>query len=234
MLAGECDIPTHVHTHVSATSVRDHDAVWGASATQRLVDAGMLSPRCTVMHVGSITDEDIDTFASTGVSANHNPLGNAMLGFGVAAGKSAPRLLAAGVPVVLGSDYGPSMVASPFELIRAALMVNREAAGADNALSLEHALQMATNSGVALGRPGRVGRIAPGQLADIVLVDTNGSHHVGVEHPVPGLALRARAGDVTTVVVDGQVIVEDRELTVADEQSMLDEARSCLAQLGTP
>lgn len=39
-LADERDIPTHVHTHVSVTSVRDHDAAWGASATRRLVDAG--------------------------------------------------------------------------------------------------------------------------------------------------------------------------------------------------
>lgn len=231
-IAEECDLPTHVHTHVSDASVRDHDAAWGTLATRRLTDAGLLSPRCTLMHVGSITDADIDAYASSGVTANHNPLGNAMLGFGVASGRSAPRLLDACVPVVLGSDYGPSMIATPFDLIRAALMVNREIAGADDALTLEQALTMATNSGVALGRPGRLGRIAPGQLADIVLLDTNGSHHLGAEHPVPALALRARASDVTTVIVNGEVVVDDRSLVGASEQSMLDEARACLAHLG--
>jgi cytosine/adenosine deaminase-related metal-dependent hydrolase len=54
-----------------------------------------------------LTDEDIAVFAETGVTVNHNPIGNAMLGFGTTAGRSVPRLLAAGVPIVLGSDYAP-------------------------------------------------------------------------------------------------------------------------------
>jgi 5-methylthioadenosine/S-adenosylhomocysteine deaminase len=71
---------------------------------------------------------------------------------------------------------------------------------------------MATNGGASLGRPGQLGRVAVGQLADLVLVDTTGLHHLGTDHPVPALALYGRAADVTTVIIDGRIIIEHGEL----------------------
>lgn len=72
-LSAERDVPTHVHTHISEVSVRAHDAAFGRTATRRLLDAGVLSPRCTAMHVGALSDKDIAVFARTGVSVNYNP-----------------------------------------------------------------------------------------------------------------------------------------------------------------
>ena len=214
------DIPTHMHSHVTDAAVRAHDAAFGRTATERLSHAGMLTPRCTLMHAGSLTDDDVAVFAETGVTVNHNPGGNALFGFGTSAARSVPRLLDAGVPVVLGSDYAPSTVSTPFDMIRAALMLNREAAARDDALSLEQALAMATSSGSSLGRPGQLGSVAAGQLADLVLVDTTGLHHLGTDHPVPALALHARAADVTTVIVDGRIVVEHGRLVGVDEPAL--------------
>lgn len=210
-LATTHDLPTHVHSHVSPTSVAAHDAAFGVPATDRLLQAGLLTDRCTVMHAGALTDRDVAVFAETGVTVNHNPVGNAMLGFGVTGGRSVPRLLEAGVPVVLGSDYAPSTVATPFELIRAALMLQRDLAARDDGLTLEQALAMASSGGACLGRPGLLGQVAVGQLADLVVLDPRGGHHLGVDHPVPALALRGRAGDVTAVVVAGRVVVDPDE-----------------------
>lgn len=229
------DLPTHLHSHVSATAVAAHDAAFGRPATQRLSEAGLLGPRTTLMHAGSLTDDDITAFAETGVTVNHNPGGNALFGFGVAAGRSVPRLLEAGVPIVLGSDTAPSFaVSTPFDMIHAALMTHREIAGRDDALTLEQALAMAiTHSGPSLGRPGQLGRIAEGQLADLVLVDTSGPHHLGTDHPVPALALHARPDDVTTVIVDGHVVVEHGELTEADEAELVAAARQAHQTMAT-
>ncbi len=187
------DVPTQLHSHVSEAAVQAHDAAFGRTATQRLPAAGMLSARCTLMHAGSLTDDDIAVFAETGVTVNYNPGGNALFGFGITAGRSVHRLLDAGVPVVLGSDTAPSFaVSTPFDMIHAGLMLQRDLAGRDDALSLEQARAMATASGHSLGRPGQLGRVAEGQLADLVLVDTAGPHHLGTDHPVPALALHAR------------------------------------------
>lgn len=225
------DLPFHVHSHISPKSVEAHQREFGRTATQRLTEPGLLDQRCTIMHAGSLTDADIEDFAAAGATVNHNPLGNAMLGFGVTAGRSVPRLLAAGVPIVLGSDYAPSSVSNPFELMRAALMLQRDLAGREDALTLEQALVMATHGAAALGRPGEVGRLVVGQRADLVLVDTRGLHHYGTDHPVPALVQHARANDVDTVVVAGEVLVRDGVLTGIDEQAVSDEATRAFAHL---
>jgi 5-methylthioadenosine/S-adenosylhomocysteine deaminase len=226
-LATRHDLPVHVHSHIDEASNRAHVEALGRTPTERLAEAGLLSRRCTIMHAGALSDGDVAAFAAGGVTVNHNPVGNALHGFGVAQERSVPRLLAAGVPVVLGSDYAPA-VTSPFEQVRAALAIQREVAASDYGLTLEAALAMAFAGGVPLGRAGGLGRVAPGQAADLVLVDTTAAHHLASTHPVPAVALHARAGDVTTVVVDGDVVVEHGWLTHLDEQELLAEARAVL------
>jgi 5-methylthioadenosine/S-adenosylhomocysteine deaminase len=221
-------VPTHVHTHISEATVRAHLAAFGKTPTRRLLDSGMLSPRCTAMHAGFLTDEDIAVFADTGVTVNHNPIGNAMLGFGTTAGRSVTRLLAAGVPIALGSDYAPYAMSTPFEMIRAVLMLQRDIAASDYAVTLEQALTMATHSGPSLGRAGQLGRIAVGHIADLVLVDTRGLHHLGTNHPIPALGVHARAADVTTVIVNGRVVVEGGRLVGIDEEALVADAREAL------
>ena len=231
-LGEDRDIPIHVHTNIVPSppdepSSRYHDV----HSIERLGRAGLLTPRFTAMHAGCLTDDEVATLGEAGVTVNHNPGGNALLGFGVTAGRAVPRLLAAGVPVVLGSDTAPSAVQTPFELIRAALMLHREVARDDSALTLEQALAISADGGASLGAPGRLGRIAVGQFADLVLVDTSGAHHLASEHPVPALALQARTGDVRTVIVAGRVVVEGGELIDVDEAALRAAAREATSML---
>ena len=199
------DASISFHSHETNEAVADHDAAHGRPALERLAEHGLLGPRCTLMHGGAVGDRDIELLATTDTRVNVNPLGNAMLGFGAAHERSIARCVDAGVRLVLGSDYTPSMVATGFDLVRAALMVTREVGGADNALTLEQALPMASTT-----------TIAAGGAADLVIIDHDGPHHVGVDHPVPGVALRARPDDVRTVVVGGRIVVDERVLVTAD------------------
>jgi 5-methylthioadenosine/S-adenosylhomocysteine deaminase len=227
-------VPTHAHSHVSAAAVRAHGEAFGRTETERLDAACLLNERCTLMHAGWLTAQDIGTFAGAGVTINYNPVGNAMFGYGVTAAGALQRLLAAQVPVVLGSDYAPATVTSPFDLMRAALMLQRDAAARDDGLTLEQALRMASDGGAALGRPGKLGRVDVGQLADLVLIRVSGLHHLGVDHPVPALALHARADDVATVIVDGRVVVDGGQLVTCDEEALIADARSALERRRVP
>lgn len=210
-LAEAKDVPVHVHTNVLAEEPEVH-ARWfnGRSAIERLTDTGLLNERTTLMHSGVLSDRDIELIAASGATVNYNPLGNALLGFGVANQRAPQRLLAAGVPLVLGSDTAPdNKLTSPFESMLAALAINREAAGDDFALTLEQALRVATNGGVSLGRPKELGHIAPGQLADLVIIRPDEPHLPGRPHPVPTVVLNGHPGQIDTVIVNGRVVFTD-------------------------
>jgi len=230
-LADDLDLPTNIHSHITSASDEAHIQEYGRSATDRLIDAGMLTKRLTAMHAGNASDTDIEAFANAGITVNHNPLGNAMFGFATVRSGAILRMQKAGIPIVLGSDYAPRMTPNPFESIRAALVVHREAVGTDIALTLEDVLAMATNPGASVGRSGQVGRIAVGQLADIVVLDTTGPHHLGDRHPVPSAALRAQTSDVKHVVINGQLVVDNGEVTTIDTGAAVADAQSLLASL---
>ena len=228
-LAKTCDVPTHVHSHISESSAEAHVAFFHRSETQRLQDAGMLDARCTLMHAGWLSEDDIAAFRRAGVTVNHNPVGNAMLGFGTVRAGSVPWLLAAGVPIVIGSDFAPFTISTVFEAMHATLLLHRDLLAADNALTLEQALTMATNGSVPLGRVGQLGAVRVGLRADLILVDTTGAHHLGVDHPVPALALNGRAADVTTVIVDGRLVIDQRQLVGIDEHEIAEAANRAMA-----
>ena len=216
-LVARTGVAVTFHSHETSESVADHDHAHGRPAIDRLADHGLLGARCTLMHAGSVSDRDIEVIAATETCVNVNPLGNGMLGFGAAAERAITRYLEAGVRLVLGSDYMPSMIATGFDLVRAALMLTRETGGADDALTLEQALRMAAN-----------GTVTAGAAADLVIVDRTGPHHVGVDHPVPGLALRARPGDVRTVIVGGRVVVDAGTLVTVDPGELRSAAEAAL------
>ncbi|MEM9490970.1 MAG: amidohydrolase family protein, partial [Myxococcota bacterium] len=215
------DIPVHIHTNVLDEEAGVH-ANWfgGRTAIERLDEAGLLNERVTLMHAGALSDEDIELIAASGATVNHNPLGNAMLGFGVANQLAVPRMLAAGIPLVLGSDTAPNKLASPFESMIAAMAISREVAGDDFAFTVEDALRAATNGGVSLGRPGLLGAIEPGQLADLVLIRPDPPYLAGPAHPVPTVVLNGHAGQVDSVIING------RHLVPGDRQSALRKSRS--------
>lgn len=230
-LVAEHDVATHVHCLIDEDADELHRTVHGIEPVDRLAATGLLSSRCVAMHVGNADDHAVEVLATTGATVNHNPVGNTMLGWNTMRRRAVPELLAAGVPLVLGSDYSPSMIASPFDLMHAALMAHREAGGRDDALLLEDAVAMATNAGVAMGRPGELGQLRTGKLADLVVLDTSGPHHLGSRHPVPAVALRGRPSDVRAVVVNGDVVVEAGSITTIDPSAALEEATATLSSM---
>ncbi|MBJ7291542.1 amidohydrolase family protein [Williamsia sp.] len=101
------------------------------------------------------------------------------------------------------------------------------------ALTLEQALAVATNSGSSTGNPARLGGIAVGQLADLTIIDTSATHHLGAGHPVPALGLHARAADVTIVIVAGRLVVEGGVLVDTDEHELRARAAAVMQSMSS-
>ena len=83
----------------------------------------------------------------------------------------------------------------------------------------------------AMGRGDELGSIEPGKRADIILVDLFKPHLVPINLPVARLAHFANAADVATVLVDGEVVMRDRQVMGVDEEAVLEDAETQCARV---
>ncbi|HEX5591358.1 MAG TPA: amidohydrolase family protein [Candidatus Limnocylindrales bacterium] len=190
----------------------------GRPMTLHLRDLGLLSERCSFAHGVWLADEEIEVLAATGVSVAHNPSSNLRLRAGVA---RLHALLAAGVTVGIGLDANG--LADDDDMLaeaRLALRLARSPRVAEPVPSLAAVFAAATTGGARiLGRGGDLGRIAPGYAADLVLVDPTRATWPWVAPDVDPrelVLLRAHGDDVRTVLVDGEIVLRDRQPTRFD------------------
>jgi 5-methylthioadenosine/S-adenosylhomocysteine deaminase len=131
----------------------------------------------------------------------------------------------AGIPVGLATDGAVSNnTLDIFESLRLMAMMQKHEAANPEVMPISEALDIATRGSAAvLGMSDRLGQLAPGYLADIILVDTSGAHWQPPHNLTAGLVYSARASDVQTVMVDGRVIMRDRRLLTIDKARVLTE-----------
>ncbi len=206
--------------------VHTHFAEFAPGELGRLGDAGLLRQGLSLAHCVHLSDGDIALLAASGVSVSHNPKSNSRYGNGVAPLR---RLLDAGVVVGLGTD-GPDSTFSCdiFEEARLAAFLARATARDPLALTADEALGLATGGGArALGLEGQIGRLQAGARADVIVVDLaapsmapvlTGDRHRNL---VPLLVFAAVGKDVRNVVVDGRVVLRDRQFQTMDEEEVV-------------
>ena len=71
----------------------------------------------------------------------------------------------------------------------------------------------------------RIGSLSAGKLADITIVDTLASHLRPIHDPFATLVYSARAGDVETVLVGGNIVVQDKQVLTMDEAEIIHKAQ---------
>ena len=104
-----------------------------------------------------------------------------------------------------------------WEELRTASFLQKSYTGDPCALPAYEALRMATVNGAsAFGLEGLLGVLRPGALADVVVVDLRKPHLQPVHDLVGNLVYCGKASDVETVVVDGRVVVEKRQIEGID------------------
>ncbi|MBE9141375.1 amidohydrolase family protein [Nodosilinea sp. LEGE 07088] len=209
---------------------------YGKSVIAHLQDLGVLSPRFSMAHGTWVTAADIDILAATGAAISHNPSSNLRLRAGVA---PLNALLAGGVTVGLGMD-GTTLGDDEdmFAEMRLAARLHRTPQLGSPAPSYADIFQLATSGGARLmGQGDRIGKLAPGYRADLVLVncDRITAPWVAPEiDPFKLAFLRAKAMDVDTVLVNGQVVLEAGLPTGFDLQAVRQEVAALLDTTPAP
>ena len=221
-----------VHTHLMET--RAQAAVgtrWPGGLVAEMERQGLLGKWLSVAHGVWLTEAEHDLLASRQVTIVHNPTSNLMLGSGIMPLLDARR---AGLRVALGTDSANTGGRHDlFGAMRLTLMLPRVRAS-DHASwpKGRDVLDMATRNGAAvLGLEDRLGWIAPGQLADLVLVRCCTAGTLALVPGEDALVQHAGPEVVDSVMVDGQWIMRGQVLLAFDETAVLAEAVAAIAAL---
>jgi 5-methylthioadenosine/S-adenosylhomocysteine deaminase len=218
------------HTHLAETRAQGAygQRRWPGGTVAEMDRQGLLSERLSVAHGIWLSPLERELLARRGVTVVHNPASNLMLGSG-----RMPLVdsLALGAPLALGTDSSNTGGRHDlFEVMRLALMLPRPDTREPWAWPRPaQVLDMATGGGArALGLAGRLGELAPGHRADLVLLDPRGAALAGVAVTLPQVVQHASAAAVAAVMVEGRWVLRDGRILAFDEEAVLDR----LAALG--
>jgi len=218
-VAEECDVPVYIHALETRTQAAMGRVAYGQTLIERLRDRGALSPRVTLGHAIWLTPGDIEILVETGAMTCHNPVSNLKLGSGIA---PVPRLLQAGVPVALGTDGVMSNDGlNMFESMKLAALLHKVTASDPGRwLGARDVLRMATSCGARSARADGIGAIAPGQRADLVVLDLRRASFAPRNDLVQQTVYAENGSSVDTVIVDGRIVAEGGRLLTVDEAAV--------------
>lgn len=223
-LANQKQVGIHIHMAESKFSWENINNLHGKTPVRYLYDIGLLGPDVLGAHAIWLTDDDIQILAETGTSVSYNPECHMKIALGTA---PVVKMLGAGVNVSLGTDtcaVNDNM--DLFEAMRVGAFLQKLATMDPAVVPAYQALEMATMGGAkSLGMEKEIGSLEVGKKADAILVDLTGVHMRPINNIVNNLVYCASAAsDVETVIVDGQLVVENHKLLCCEEQEIITEA----------
>ena len=212
--------------HMSETRKETADclAERGARPIPYCDSLGILRADTALFHCVDVDDADLAILRERGCAAVHNPASNMKLASGAA---PVPRILAAGVPLAIGTD-GPASNNAQNMLRETwlAALLGKLASGDPTAVSARTALDMATRGGAAaIGDP-LAGRLAPGSRADFFALDLRTPGLQPVNDVVSNVVYAATGLENRLTVVDGRELYRDGRYLSLDLDALLAEAEN--------
>ena len=224
-LASEFEARIHVH---AAETVGEMQLVanrhGGRTPIQVLADTKLLR-RSVLAHGVHLSDDDIALIASNSATVVHCPASNFKLASGVARILDLQR---AGVNIALGTD-GPAS-GNDLDLwiaIRLAGYMQKTVAKDPSVLPAVDLVRMATINGAkALQLEHIIGSLEVGKRADLIVLDADSPSLTPSFEPHTTIATCVTRADVRHVLVDGQIVVRDRECLTIDRKSAISKVRA--------
>ena len=233
VLADELGTGIHIHLNESLTEVENSKQRFGRRPTEVAYDAGILGRNCIAAHCVWLSDAELALMRETGTQISHNPSSNAKLGNGIA---RLPEILGAGINVGIGHDAAECNNSRDlFEVMKFASLMHRASRVDASLQQAPDVVRMATRNGAdALGH--ETGRLAPGRKADVILVNLKSQMFTplmpgNADHLFSHLVFAANGSCVDTTIIDGKIVMEDRQLTTVDEQKILREANDAFRRV---
>jgi 5-methylthioadenosine/S-adenosylhomocysteine deaminase len=223
------NLGVRVHIHASEDAAQAAASVQGRGITpiQVLEQTGVLDAGAIIAHGNGIVPADIEILAThrERVGVTHGPKG--YLKFALGPLTPIPGLRAAGVPVGYCTDGAASNnTMDILEEMRLTAILQKQLADDASWFASSMALEMAgPQSAAVLGMQGRIGELSVGACADVILVDVSGFHCQPLHDLAAVLVYSIQPSDVRTTIVDGRVLMRDRQLLTINREALLAEFR---------
>ncbi|MEN8264051.1 MAG: amidohydrolase family protein [Nitrospirota bacterium] len=217
------NVPIHTHLAETQFEVSEVQKRYGKTPVEHLDSIGLLTERFFAAHCVWLTDSEIELLAKRKVGVSHCVESNLKLASGFA---PVVKMLNAGVKVALGTDGAASNNdLSILGEMSTAAKVQKAVTGDPTVLDSKTALLMATRNGAEiLGLGDITGSIRPGKKADLVIAAIDKPHLTPIYDVYSHITYSMRSSDIETVMINGKIIIENRNLVTADEAEILAKA----------
>ena len=223
-------VPISIHISETQAELATARQRYGKTPVQHLADLQFFDGPTIGAHLVWPTEAELGILAEHQVGAVHNPTSNMKISSGVA---PVLDLLDRQVPLGLGTD-GPASNndLDMWEEMRLAAFLQKVTAMDPEALPALTVLRMATSSGAkAIGLGDEIGSLTVGRRADLIQVEMDDVHFVPTYDVVSHLVYVADEQDVISVVVDGKVVMRERDIVTLDEERVKRESRQLAARI---
>ena len=206
----------NVHIHLSETK-KEHEECkqrHGKTPTKYFADLGLFDQPTTAAHCVWVEDEDIDILKKYGVTVACNPVSNMKLASGFA---PIPKMLEKGINIALGTDgCASNNNLNIMQDLYLFALLYKGVTGDPTVVTPKQALMTATLNGFKA--QGRIdsGKIAVGQKADIIVLNTDVPYMYPTTDIACNLVYAAQGSDVKLTMVDGKVLYKDGEYLTID------------------
>ena len=211
-----------IHLHLAETEEERENALqqFGYTPVRYLYQLGVLSPRLVIAHGLFIDSDEIKMLADYGVKVVHNPASNMKLGSG--AEFRFIEMKENGVNVLLGTDgCASSNNLDMIEAMKLASLLGKAWRKNPEAVTAEEIFAAATANGASALRL-KAGKIAPGYLADLCLVDLKQAAFTPNFNFISNIVYAANGSCIDTVICNGKILMENRH--VPGEEEILENA----------
>ena len=230
-LADEYNMGIHIHVSETEKEINDVSEEKGLRPFEYLDKIGLLGPDVVAAHCVWLSDNEIDIIKKNDVKVSHNPCSNMKLASGIA---PVSKLVEKDICVSIGTDGASSNNnLDLIEELKTASLLQKVSTLDPNVLNSHEALAMGTIKGAeALGLDDEIGSIEVGKKADIILIDTNSANMVPDSSTLTSnIIYSANGSNVDTTICNGKILMENKQLTILDEQEIYAKAREAIKDL---
>lgn len=230
-LADKHDMGIHIHVSETQKEIDDVSADKGLRPFEYLDKIGFLGPDVVAAHSVWLSDEEIEIIKKNNVKISHNPCSNMKLASGIC---PVSKLIENDICVSIGTDGASSNNnLDLIEELKTASLLQKVSTLDSKVLNSDEALAMGTIKGAeSLGLDFEIGSIEVGKKADIILIDTNSANMVPDSSSLSSNVIySANGSNVDTTICDGKILMENKKLTILDEEEIYKKARQAIKEL---